>query len=328
MKLPGVISLRNDLPTCAIPNGGLRRASWATFLKLTKIPCAVSGRRNTRWPVSSTGPTRVSNMRLNWRASVRSQSARLARALAGLAAALLVCEVVGAEALLAGAAVDERVGEAGDVARRLPDLRVEDDRGVERDDVVALLHHRLEPARLDVLLEEHAVVAVVVRRAEPAVDLRRREDEAAPAASETILSIVTLGHGAPTLPSRHRHGGEGDTGDRRGDAGGRRVRAARVRARPAGRVVRARGGREARARPGTGVQDARRGRRRHADRRGRARSGRSSTCARSASARAHGGRPRRERATGYVAGGISPLGQRRRCRPSSTRRRSRSRRST
>ena len=45
MKFPGVISFRNDLPTWAIPNGGFRRASWATFLKLTKIPCAVSGRR-------------------------------------------------------------------------------------------------------------------------------------------------------------------------------------------------------------------------------------------------------------------------------------------
>ena len=46
----------------------------------------------------------------------------LARALAGLSAALLVVEVVGAEALLAGPAVDERVGEASDVARGLPDL--------------------------------------------------------------------------------------------------------------------------------------------------------------------------------------------------------------
>ena len=45
MKFPGVISFRNDLPTCAIPNGGLRRAIWATFLKLMKMPCAVSGRR-------------------------------------------------------------------------------------------------------------------------------------------------------------------------------------------------------------------------------------------------------------------------------------------
>ncbi len=45
MKFPGVISLRNDLPTCAIPNGGLRRAICATFLKLMKMPWAVSGRR-------------------------------------------------------------------------------------------------------------------------------------------------------------------------------------------------------------------------------------------------------------------------------------------
>ena len=43
MKFPGVISLRNALPICAMPKGGLRRAIWATFLKLTKMPCAVSG---------------------------------------------------------------------------------------------------------------------------------------------------------------------------------------------------------------------------------------------------------------------------------------------
>src|SRR5215212_6336512 len=41
-KLPGVISLRNDLPIWAIPNGGFLRANESTFLKLTKIPCAVS----------------------------------------------------------------------------------------------------------------------------------------------------------------------------------------------------------------------------------------------------------------------------------------------
>ena len=40
-----------------------------------------------------------------------------------------------------------------DVARRLPHARVEDDRGVERDDVLALLDHRLEPARADVVLQ-------------------------------------------------------------------------------------------------------------------------------------------------------------------------------
>jgi hypothetical protein len=32
MKLPGVISLRNDLPTWAMPNGGFLRAAVATFV--------------------------------------------------------------------------------------------------------------------------------------------------------------------------------------------------------------------------------------------------------------------------------------------------------
>ena len=171
MKLPGVISLRNALPICAMPNGGLRRAICATFLKLTKMPCAVSGRRYASCPVSSTGPIRVLNMRLNCRGSVRSHWSVSPGMLARLLAALRLVELVGAVAALAEAAVDERIGEARDVPRGLPHGGVEDDRRVERDDVVALAHHRLEPARLDVLLEEDAVVAVVVRRAEPAVDL-------------------------------------------------------------------------------------------------------------------------------------------------------------
>ncbi len=45
MKLPGVISLRKLLPIWPIPNGGLRRAVVTTLAKLTKMPCAVSGRR-------------------------------------------------------------------------------------------------------------------------------------------------------------------------------------------------------------------------------------------------------------------------------------------
>ena len=45
MKFPGVISFRNAFPTCAIPNGTFWRIDSCTFRKLTKIPCAVSGRR-------------------------------------------------------------------------------------------------------------------------------------------------------------------------------------------------------------------------------------------------------------------------------------------
>ena len=66
-------------------------------------------------------PTCVSNMRLNWRGSVRSHSENSPGRFDGLLAALRVLEPVGAEAELARAAVDERVAEARDVARRLPD---------------------------------------------------------------------------------------------------------------------------------------------------------------------------------------------------------------
>ena len=43
VKLPGVISLRKDFPICPIPNGSFFLEVRCTFLKLTKIPCAVSG---------------------------------------------------------------------------------------------------------------------------------------------------------------------------------------------------------------------------------------------------------------------------------------------
>ena len=38
IKLPGVISLRNDLPIWPIPNGGRLREAVTTLLKFTKIP--------------------------------------------------------------------------------------------------------------------------------------------------------------------------------------------------------------------------------------------------------------------------------------------------
>ena len=44
-KFWGVISLRKDFPTWAMPNGGFLRVDWSTLRKLTNIPWAVSGRR-------------------------------------------------------------------------------------------------------------------------------------------------------------------------------------------------------------------------------------------------------------------------------------------
>ena len=95
--------------------------------------------------------------------------------------------MVGAEAQLARAAVDERVGEAGEMPARHPRPRVLDDRRVQRHDVVALLEHRPPPLALDVVLEQHAVVAVVVAGADPAVDLAALEHEAAPLAQRDDL---------------------------------------------------------------------------------------------------------------------------------------------
>ena len=114
MKLPGVISLRNDLPTCAIPNGGFLRANCRTFLKLRKIPWAVSGRRKTREPSSATGPMWVSNMRLNMRGSDSSPPHSGQRS---VALGLRLAQVILAPAPLALAeALDQRVGEALEVA--------------------------------------------------------------------------------------------------------------------------------------------------------------------------------------------------------------------
>ena len=72
MKLPGVISLRNDLPIWAMPNGGLRREVVCTWAKLTKMPCAVSGRRYATEPASWVGPRWVWSMPENCLGSVNA----------------------------------------------------------------------------------------------------------------------------------------------------------------------------------------------------------------------------------------------------------------
>ena len=143
---------------------------------------------------SRTGPMKVSNIRLNWRASPSSPPHSGART---ASARLGVLEVVRPPALLALARhCDQRVGEALQVAGRLPGARVHQDRRVEGHHVVALLDHRPPPLGLDVVLQQHAVVAVVVGGGEPAVDLRGLEDEAAPLAQGDDLVHGHLGGAA------------------------------------------------------------------------------------------------------------------------------------
>ena len=74
VKLPGVISLRNDLPCCAMPKGMRTLLDFTTLSKSTNIACAVSGRRYTTLSPSSTGPMCVLNIRLNRRGSPNSPS--------------------------------------------------------------------------------------------------------------------------------------------------------------------------------------------------------------------------------------------------------------
>jgi hypothetical protein len=110
-------------------------------------------------------------------------------------------EVVGAEPLVARLAFDQRVHELGDVPAGLPDLTGEDHAGVEADDVVAPLDHRLPPLALDVVLHLHAERAVVPGRAQPAVDLAGRVDEtASPAeADDRFYAVGTACHGVDSI---------------------------------------------------------------------------------------------------------------------------------
>ena len=87
----------------------------------------------------------------------------------------LILRVVGAKALFTVLAIDERVGEPGDVAARLPHARVHEDGRIEPLDVVARADHRVPPPVLDVPLELDAERAVVPHGPGAAIDLGRLE---------------------------------------------------------------------------------------------------------------------------------------------------------
>ena len=132
----------------------------------------------------------VWNIRLNWRGGESGPPSlgqiRSKRAIdpgigeVGHGQLLGAGQLVEPVAAMAGGAFDQRIGERADVARRDPDLGMHQDAGVQADDVVALLDHRPPPGPLDVVLELDAERAVVPHGVDAAVDLRAREDEAAP----------------------------------------------------------------------------------------------------------------------------------------------------
>ena len=88
-------------------------------------------------------------------------------------------DVVGAESLMAGAALDEGVGEVAEVSAGLPGGGMHEDGGVEGNGVVAELEHGAPPGIFDVALELGAEGAVVPGGVEAAVDFAALEEEAA-----------------------------------------------------------------------------------------------------------------------------------------------------
>ena len=90
----------------------------------------------------------------------------------------LLDQHVGTVAFLRILVVDQRVVERRDVSRSLPGLGVHEDRGVDADDVLVQFDHRIPPIALDVVLQLHAVLPVIVHGAESVVYLARREYEA------------------------------------------------------------------------------------------------------------------------------------------------------
>jgi len=81
--------------------------------------------------------------------------------------------------LLGNFAVDQRIGEAGHVTGRLPDLRVHDDGRFDPDDIVAAPDHVVPPAVADVFLQFRAERSVIEKPVEAAVDFGRRKHKPA-----------------------------------------------------------------------------------------------------------------------------------------------------
>ena len=91
---------------------------------------------------------------------------------------IVLDEHVCAIALLGIAVVDEGVVEGGDVPGCHPGAGVHEDGRVYSDNILVQANHRLPPVILDIVLEFHAKLAVIINRSETVVDLAGRENKA------------------------------------------------------------------------------------------------------------------------------------------------------
>ena len=116
---------------------------------------------------------------------------------------LLADQLVGAVACLAGAAVQQGVREAGDVAGGHPGLRVHDDGCIQTHIIGALLHEFLQPCLFDIVLELDAQRAVVPAVGQTAVDLGTGEHITTVLAEidDHIKGLFALFHCSTSFPS-------------------------------------------------------------------------------------------------------------------------------
>ena len=105
-------------------------------------------------------------------------------------------QLISAVTALAGAAVQQRVREAGHMAGGDPGLGVHQDGGVQADIVGAFLHELLHPCLFDVVLELNTQRAVVPAVCQAAVNFAARIDEPAVLAQvhDHVKGLFTVLH--------------------------------------------------------------------------------------------------------------------------------------
>ena len=104
----------------------------------------------------------------------------IARAGIEISEACLRVDLVRAKATIGQQAIDHRIAERFNVAGRFPNGRMNDDGGIDADDIFAFLGHPAPPGLLEVAFEFHAEGTVIPETVDAAVDLRGLENEPPP----------------------------------------------------------------------------------------------------------------------------------------------------
>src|SRR6266851_2747572 len=148
------------------------------------------------------------------------EHARLIQRTSALGASVALDVIRSPSFLACAQALAEGVDEVGEVAGRGPHLRRHDEGGFQADDIVPQLHHMAPPQIANRPLHRDPIRSVVVEARHSAVDLARREVEAAPLRERYDFFhqlVARNGQASSLLPTRRArcagwptspHGGE------------------------------------------------------------------------------------------------------------------------